>query len=357
MSKPGKRWIIAVLIAAVLGVVVIVWLLHAGKDGGEGETTADMAVHAGRITRTTMHRFVNAFGTVQPEPAGPHGQPAAAAVAAPVTGIISRVDCSEGQRVDKGTVLFHLDGRVAGIGREKARQALAYAEENFERQKKLLAVEGTSRKNYLEAEQQLNAARSELLAATTGLALLEVVAPLAGIVVKVNVAPGEAVEANTVLARIIDPKRLVGMVDVPVREATLVKVGQPVQCAECGGRGAVAYIGSQVDGGTDTLPVRITLPASGDFHSGQFLQVSIVCEVHADCLAVPEAAVVSDTVGGASGTIVLVEGDRALPKPVRIGLREAGLVEVEGPGLREGQVIVAEDAYAIPGEVKIHIVK
>ena len=79
-------------------------------------------------------------------------------------------------------VLFHLDGRVAGIGLEKARQALAFAEGNFERQGKLLAVEGTSRKNYLEAEQQLNAARSEFQAATTGLALLEVVAPLAGIV-------------------------------------------------------------------------------------------------------------------------------------------------------------------------------
>lgn len=357
MSKSRKRWIIAVLIAAVLAMIVVVRLLQSGTGAEASEATADMAVHVGRITRTTMHRFVNAFGTVQPEPAGTGSQPAASDVAAPATGIISRVDCSEGQRVDKGTVLFHLDGRIAGIGREKARQALAFAEGNFERQKKLLAVEGTSRKNYLEAEQQLNAARSELLAATTGLALLEVVAPLAGIVVKVNVAPGEAVEANTVLARIIDPKRLVGMVNVPVREAALLKVGQPVQFAESGLRGTVAYIGSQVDGGTDTLPVRITLPSSGGFRSGQFLQISIVCEVHADCLAVPEAAVVAGTVGGASGTIVLVEAGKAVPTAVHIGLREQGMVEVAAPGLKEGQIIVSEDAYAIPGEVNIHIVK
>ena len=66
---------------------------------------------------------------------------------------------------------------------------------------------------------------------------------------------------------------------------------------------------------------------------------------------------VSDTVGGVSGTIVLVEDGKAVPKVVRIGLREAGLVEIAGPGLKEGQVIVSEDAYAIPGEVKIHIVK
>ena len=99
--------------------------------------------------------------------------------------------------------------------------------------------------------------------------------------VKINSGPGETVEANTVLAKIIDLKRLVAAVDVPVREAALLKVGQPVQCAEGGGEGIVAYIGSQVDNGTDTLPVRITLPQSGAFRSGQFLQVRIVCDVHA----------------------------------------------------------------------------
>jgi membrane fusion protein, multidrug efflux system len=357
MSKSRKKWTIVALTVAALAAAAIAWLLQQGKGGEEGETTADMAVHVGRITRTTVHRFVTAYGTVQPAPSGPHSQPAAAAVSALVTGIVSRVDCHEGQWVDKGTVLFHLDGRVAVIAREKARQALAFAEGNFERQKKLLAVEGTSKKNYLEAELQLQAARSELSAASTGLALLEVAAPLSGTVTRIESAPGEAVEANTVLARIIDFRRQVAAVDVPVREAALLKVGQQAQCSDSGGLGVVAFIGSQVDGATDTRPVRITLPPAGDFHSGQFLQVRIVCDVHADCLAVPEAAIAADSAGGGSGTIVLVEGDRAVPRAVRIGLREAGLVEIAGPGLEEGQIIVAEDAYAVPGEIKIHIVK
>jgi membrane fusion protein, multidrug efflux system len=357
MSKSGKRWIIAALIVAVLAMIVLVRLLRSGAGAEESEATADMAVHVGRITRTTLHRFVDAYGIVQPEPAGPGRQPAAADVASPVTGIVSRVDCAEGQRVARGTVLFHLDDRVAVVAREKAAKALAFAEENFARQKKLLAVEGTSQKNYLEAEQQLHAARSELAAASTDLALLAVAAPLAGTVVKISSSPGEAVEANTVMARIIDLGRLVAAVDVPAREADLVKAGQPVQCVDGGAQGVVAYVGSQVDGGTDTRPVRITLPPAAGFHAGQFLQVRIICDVHAGCLAVPEAAVVADSAGGGSGTIVLVEGDKAVPRAVRIGLREAGLVEVAGPGLREGQVIVAEDAYAVPGEVKIHVVK
>jgi hypothetical protein len=54
--------------------------------------------------------------------------------------------------------------------------------------------------------------------------------------------------------------------------------------------------------------------------------------------------------------IWLVEGDRAVSRPVKTGLRESGLVEIEGEGLKEGTVIVTEEAYSIPQETKIHII-
>jgi hypothetical protein len=59
-------------------------------------------------------------------------------------------------------------------------------------------------------------------------------------------------------------------------------------------------------------------------------------------------------VGSETGTIVLVQGDKAVRKAVKLGLREAGLVQVEGEGLKEGLAIVTEDAYAVPDGVKIH---
>jgi RND family efflux transporter MFP subunit len=260
--------------------------------------------------------------------------------------------------VAKGTVLFRLDSRVADVAYEKAKKPLTFAEENFERQKKLLPVEGTSKKSYLEAEQQFNAARSELAAAETDLALLKIQAPLAGTMVKINIEPGEAVELNTVLATIIDLGRLVAAVSVPSREAALLKVGQSAQFEIAGSAsGLVVYIGSKIDDKTDTLPVRISIPAGAGFHPGQFLSVRIVCEEHPNCLAVPEAAAISDSVGSESGAIVLVEGSKAVRKTVKLGLREAGLVEVIGEGLKEGQAIVTEDAYAVPGDTKIHIIK
>ena len=270
---------------------------------------------------------------------------------------MARVECVEGQRVSRGTVLFRLDSRVAEVALEKAKKALAFAEDNFERQKKLLPVEGTSKKSYLEAEQQLNAARGDLRAAETDLALLVVTAPLAGTIVKINSEPGEAVEANTVLAVIIDLDRLVAAVRVPSAEAAGLKPGQPVRFENSEAAGSVLYVGAQVDEATDTLPVRISIPAGAGFRPGQFLSVHIVSEEKAGCLAVPEAAVIADAVGSETGAIVLVQGDKAVRKPVKLGLREGGLIEVEGEGLKDGLAIVTEDAYAVPDGAKIHPVE
>lgn len=356
MSKSRTGLVFALGAAAVLVIIVALALLKS-KGGEEEQAAADMAVHVGTVGRATLHQFVTVYGSVMPQPAGARQVPADSEVASPESGIVAHIDCVEGQRVTKGTVLFRLDSRLAEVAGEKAKKTLAFAEANFARQKELLPVEGTSPKTYQEAEQQLNAARGDLAAAETDLARLRIEAPLDGTVVKINSEPGEAVEPNTVLAKIIDLSRLVVEAGVPSREAALVRVGQTAELESGTTLGRVVYVGSEIDSRTDTVPVRLSLPAAG-YHPGEFLNLRIVSGEHKDCLAVPEKAVVADTVAADSGVIVLVEGDKAVRKPVRIGLREGGLVEVEAEGLREGLVIVTDDAYAIPAEpTKIHIVK
>ena len=358
MLKRRTALTAAILVAAA--VIIIIALTKIGrKTGEEGEGTAsDMAVHVGQITRATLHRLVTAYGSIEPEPAGLKRPPADAEVASPVAGVVAHIECVEGQRVEKGAVLFRLDSRVAEVALEKAKKNLAYAQENFERQKKLLPVEGTSKKDYLEAEQQYNDARSQLAAAETDIGLITITAPLSGTIVKINSEPGEAVELNTVLAKIVDLGRLVASVNVPSREGTSIRVGQSAQFEGAGAAsGAVVYVGPQIDDKTDTLPVRVSLPAGVVFRPGQFVTLRIASEEHRDILAVPEAAVIADSIGADTGSIVVVEGDKADRKPVKIGLRESGLVEIQGEGLKEGTVIVTEDAYAVSRETKIHVVK
>ena len=354
----NRRIVMILGLLAVLALLVVIVLKLTGSKTGEEseEIAADMAVHVGTISRATLHQAVLAYGTIEPEPAAPGRSPAEAEVASPVAGILAHIDCSEGQKVAQGTLLFRLDSRIADVTYEKAKKTITFAAENFARKKKLLAIEGTSQKDYQEAEQQLNTAHSELAAAETDQALLRITAPLAGTVVKINSKPGESVELNTVLAKIIDLGRLIAAVSVPSSETAPLKVGQAARI-EPDITGVVVFVGAHIDLQTDTMPVRISVPAHAGFHPGQFVSVRIVCAEHPSCLAVPEAAVISDFAGGDSGFLVLVDGDKAVRKPIKIGLRESGLVEVTGEGLKEGQTIVTEDAYAVPDATKIHIIK
>jgi membrane fusion protein (multidrug efflux system) len=345
--------ILAVVAAAAL--ILIKGLGHKAAAEEEGVVT-DVAVRVGKIVRATLHRYVTAYGTVEPEPPG-DGKPAAGAfVSAPVGGILAEIRCTEGRPVERGAILFRLDTRLAEVAVAKAEKALASAEQTYERQKKLLAADATSQKAFQEAELQLSTARSELAAAQTELSLLEIKALLAGTVVRINARLGQSVETNAVLAEVIALERLVVTAQVPSREAGLLKAGQAVDFGTgSAAAGRLIVVGRDIDPKTDTVLVRASIPAGAGFQPGQFLTIRIVSEERRDVLAVPEESVVPGRDGGS--VLMVVEGDKAVPKAVKAGLRDRGLAEVEGQGLKEGLVIVTADAYNITGETKVHIIE
>ena len=174
MNKRRIGMALLVLVALVMAAVVIFKIVHP-KTGEEGEeVVADMAVHVGPIARTTLHHAIVAYGSVEPEPAGPGRIPADAEVASPVAGIVAHVDCIEGQRVAKGDILFRLDSRVAEVAYEKAQKAAAFAEVEF-RTAKEVACRWTEhpRKPTRKPSSSLTTPQSELRAAETELGPLE----------------------------------------------------------------------------------------------------------------------------------------------------------------------------------------
>ena len=353
-----RRQVTTGLIILAVAIVAAVFLITGlGPKGGAEEEgiVTDVGVHVGKIVRATLHRYVTAYGTVEPEPPS-GGKPAAGAViSAPVGGILTEIACTEGRAVAQGALLFRLDTRLAEVAVAKAAKALESAEQTYERQKKLLADEATSQKNFQQAELEFNTAKSELAAARTELSLLEIKAPLAGTVVRITARLGQAVEPNAVLAEVIALDRLVVTAQVPSRDAALLKPGQPVIWGDGRTPGTLFIVGKDIDPKTDTVLVRASLPAGAGFQPGEFLNIRIVSEERRDVLAVPEESVVPGPDGGT--VLMVVEGDKAIPRPVKAGLRDAGLVEVEGEGLAEGLVIVTTDAYNITGETKIHIIE
>jgi membrane fusion protein (multidrug efflux system) len=333
----------------LLAVLFLAPALRAAEE--EEKPPTEVAVQTGKVTRATLRRFVTGYGAMEPEPA------ASAKLAPAVAGIIAEVKGVEGQQVKKGDVLFRLDSRAVDAAAAKAELAIGFAEKNSERQKKLIAAEGTSEKQVLEAEQALAQAKTELATAKVQQSLLTGVAPLNGTLVHFTARIGEPADAATALAEIIDLDHLVAAIRIPRAEASGIKVGQKasLQSSQDGKPvdGAVVFISAQVDAATDTVLVRVSSPKGSGLRPGEFIVARIVSEERKDRLTVPSASVYKDPEDGT--VIALVEGELATRKAVKTGLRDGALVEVEGEGLKEGQTVVTVGAYGLPKETKVRV--
>jgi membrane fusion protein (multidrug efflux system) len=173
------------------------------------------------------------------------------------------------------------------------------------------------------------------------------------------------------LAEVVDLSRLVVSASIRSVDAAKVKRGQRVELSPGSGSGTssavspaaappaltvpstIVYIGPQVDSATDTVIVRARVPAGAPIRPGQFINVRIVAEERADRLAVPVESIVQ---GGGGSEVALVQGDTAIRTPVKTGLREGALVEVEGQGLRAGVPVVLQGAYGLLPKTKIKVI-
>jgi multidrug efflux pump subunit AcrA (membrane-fusion protein) len=331
--KP-RSIIIGIIVALCAGLGVYYLVKSRGAASApedEGNTPTIISVQTGTLQRMTLHRYIAGYGTVAPAPATAVAPAADAPLAAPSAGVVAQVNVAEGQQVKKGDVLMTLNSSTA---------TAEYAEQELARQKKLYAEHNTSLKMLQDAETQL--------------ALLRVVAPLSGTVVSVNVKPGAAVDVSTVVAEVMDLRRLVVKTDVPEAEADELKTGEPLQVlTQPPVDTTVSFVNPTVDTNSATVRAWAVLPAGSGLRPGQFVPLQIVTAVHTNCLAAPDVSVVTDESGHSS--ISLVNGDEATQTPVQTGFHENGWTEIEGNGLRAGDTVVTVGAYGLPEKTQIKV--
>jgi len=353
--KPNSRLLSAILGVAVLGL--------GGCSGAvpkeEEKVDTEVAVQVGTVTKADLRARVEAYGMVEPEPAKTGHPGGGAKLAAPIAGIVVAMHVVEGQSVKAGDVVVELDDRMAQAAVDKARHILVFAQQVADRQGRLLTFGGTTLQAKQDAEQRLAAARAELAAAQAAIAQVQLATPLDGVVARINVQPGQSVDLNTVVAEVIDLKRLVATVSVPTDEAVQLKVGQSADIYADNARkpattASVSFVSPSVDLKTGAAPVRLALPEESGLRPGQFVRARIVTEELTGRLVVPRESVVKVD---DERVIYMVKDDKAIQMPVKTGLRDGNLIEVEAEGLKEGDTIVTVGAYGLPKETKVKITK
>ncbi len=109
--------------------------------------------------------------------------------------------------------------------------------------------------------------------------------------------------------------------------------------------GRLIDVGSVVDPGSRTVPVRYEVPNPGHrLRVGLLAEVAIETARVAYAVAVPESAIVEEA--GRPIAYVLLDGETFQKRDLELGIKDRGLVEIK-KGLEPGERVVVRGAYAI----------
>jgi RND family efflux transporter MFP subunit len=210
-----------------------------------------------------------------------------------------------------------------------------------------------------EARAALGAAQSRLdqfrrVERTAGRAesTVQLRSPLSGTITRIDVAPGAFVEAGVSLWRVTDLTQLWLEAYVPEFDATRLPAAGAVSFTVDGSAERIELaednlvaISRVIDPQARTLSVLYALDNAGArFAVGAYCRVYLVNGPERTVVAVPEAALVDDS--GVSVAFVQTEGESFERRPVRLGIRDAGFVEVV-QGLSAGEHVVTRGAWSV----------
>jgi len=226
-----------------------------------------------------------------------------------VEGFLKKINVKSGDRVAVGKILFEIDDSsqlaiVASLESTKAaREAdAAYAKQQADRLKKLLAAGAASQQELDQAESlqrsteaQLKAIEEQIRQQKNEWQYSRVTAPAAGVIGDVPVREGDRVTRQTPLTTIEDNSMLELYLNVPVQEAPKVKPGQVVHILSDAGEVVatehVSFISASADDQTQTVLVKTPISArGGTVRSDQFVRARIIWST-APTVTVPLVAV------------------------------------------------------------------
>lgn len=284
-------------------------------------------------------------------------------------GFILKINVKSGDRVKPGDVMFEIDAtslQAAVASLESVRAAreadAVFARQQAERARKLLAVGAMSQQEHDQAqtlqrtaEAQLKAVEEQIRQQRNEWSYSRVTAATAGIVGDVPVRVGDRITRATPLTTIEDNTGLELHLNVPVQEASRLRIGLPVRLVdETGavvGTDTISFVSPSVDE-TQTVLVKTSISTRG-LRSDQFVRARVIWST-APALTVPVVAV--SRISGQFFVFVAEPGKDgglvAHQRPVSVGATVASDYVVTS-GLKAGDKVIVAGVQKIGDGVPV----
>ena len=319
---------------------------EAKESGKKGPEAIPVEVAA------AVHRPVAASYTGT----APLEAPAESQVVAKTSGVALSVLVEEGDVVSAGQTLVRLDSSRAELQAAQTAAQMNKLQNQFARAEKLASEQLIAASDHDQIRYDLANARAANRLANLELSYANVKAPISGVVASVTPKPGNFVQINTPIVRIVDTSELEAVLNVPERELATLQQGLPVSLKvdALPGKtfdGTVDRISPVVDAGSGTFRVIAAFNSDGLLKPGMFGRISIDYDKRANALVVPRSALLEGT--GDAAVFALRDG-KVARVPVQLGYLDGEWAEIrEGIKLGDRVVVAGKSALRDGSEVTV----
>jgi HlyD family secretion protein len=150
-------------------------------------------------------------------------------------GRVDQLAVAQGDKVEKGALLFAVDPDLQQADLEQAQANLVNMRQSYDRAKQLVATATGTQKALEDAEAALRTAEARVNSSRTRLTRRRATSPDAGLIQQVYYRPGETVPAGKPVVSLLPPRNIKIRFYVPEAEVPRLKQGDTVgvQCDGC----------------------------------------------------------------------------------------------------------------------------
>ena len=375
LIKSPKLLLSASACAAILALALISYRgaeLHAQNAKG-GKPAAPVPVSVAKVAQQTVAVRIQAIGNVEPY--------STVALKARVDGQLVEVNFKEGQKVNKGAVLFKIDPRPfeavlrqaeANLQRDTAQREQTRSQER--RYQELLQKNFVSKEAYAQIRTGAETATAVALASQAAvdnarlqLEYCTIRSPLDGYVGKIMLQKGNLVKANdsNALAIVNQVQPIYVNFSVPERHLSAIRErmangklqveAAPPDSGKPPASGTLTFVDNAVDPATGTIRLKAAFPNQGSvLWPGQFVNASLKLADQADALVVPSQAIQT----GPKGQYAYV-----VRPDMTTEVRQVVLDRIEGDrsivakGLAKDETVVVKGQLRLTRGAKVTIAK
>ncbi len=324
-----------------------------------GEQFIGEGMELGEIQLKVFEKLIKANGTIVPQSEG------VARVSPPVSGLIKKINCHNGQFINKGHNLFEISGNeVIDIQREFAELSANFSriKSEYERVKSLFAEKVISEKDFILTESEYKASLAKynglkLKIATLGFsasgiekgefnATYKINSPISGVISNINASIGGYVEQQTTLIEITDPTMFQVQLSVFANDIENVKIGQTVRFKPVNSAvnhfAVVSSVGVNQEIDSKSINCYCSITDKKEFKSiaNVFVESEIITGTDS-VYSLPESAILKTETGNSILILEKKEGDTYFFKKSKVntGRQQDGFIEILD-GEIDGKIIV-----------------